>query len=187
MNSPHKGPATRKMFPFDDAIMLRENIWRLYCISEFSRRLWTVIEKPCKAVQKRNLLNGVYTAHGLPCKNWWKVIVVHEYTGSCLNIKAIFYRYGDSHVKDNTVARPSYLQHGDPYPGRTTSLYYDARHLYIVTLPDLCTDLFPIFLLYFVVWIDLNKIMCSIKTVVNFVRILTTLCVILCTKMKNSK
>ena len=27
VNSPHKGPVTRKMFPFDDAIMLRQMIW----------------------------------------------------------------------------------------------------------------------------------------------------------------
>ena len=30
-------------------------------------------------------------------------------TGPHLNIKTIFPRYGDSHVKDKTVARPSYL------------------------------------------------------------------------------
>ena len=35
-------------------------------------------------------------------------------------------RYGDSHVKDKTVARLSYLSHGDPYNGKTTSLYWDA-------------------------------------------------------------
>ena len=32
-----------------------------------------------------------------------------EIPGPCLNIKTIFLRYGDSHVKDKTVARPSYL------------------------------------------------------------------------------
>ena len=29
--------------------------------------------------------------------------------GGCLNIKTVFPGYGDSHVKDKTVARPSYL------------------------------------------------------------------------------
>ena len=29
--------------------------------------------------------------------------------GPCLNIKTILSKYGDSHVKDKTVARPSYL------------------------------------------------------------------------------
>ena len=32
-------------------------------------------------------------------------------------------RYGDSHVKDKNVIRPSYLLHGDPYTGKTISLY----------------------------------------------------------------
>ena len=38
-------------------------------------------------------------------------------------------RYGDSRVKDKTVARPSYLQHGDSYPGKTTSLYWDDHRV----------------------------------------------------------
>ena len=46
--------------------------------------------------------------------------------GPCLNIKTIFPRYGDSHVKDKIVAIPSYLWHGDPYTGKMTSLYWDS-------------------------------------------------------------
>ena len=38
-------------------------------------------------------------------------------TGPHLNIKVT--RYGDFHVKDTTVARPSYLQHGAPYTGKS--------------------------------------------------------------------
>ena len=34
--------------------------------------------------------------------------------------------YGDFHVKDKTVARPSYLQHVDPYTGKLASLYWDG-------------------------------------------------------------
>ena len=37
-------------------------------------------------------------------QRWWKLR-----SGPRLNIKTIFSRYGDSHVKDKTVARPSYL------------------------------------------------------------------------------
>ena len=48
-----------------------------------------------------------------------------------LHIKTVFPRYGDSHVKDKTVVRPSYLWYGDPYwdpyTGKTISLYWDAR------------------------------------------------------------
>ena len=32
----------------------------------------------------------------------------------------------DSHVKDKTVVRPSYLWHGDPYTGKETTLYGDG-------------------------------------------------------------
>ena len=50
--------------------------------------------------------------------------VLSQYKG-CLS------RYGDSHVqdshvKDKTVARPSHHQHGNPYTGKTTSLYWDS-------------------------------------------------------------
>ena len=45
-----------------------------------------------------------------------------EIPGPCLNIKTIFPRHGDSHVKDKTVTRLSYLYHGDPYTDET-SLY----------------------------------------------------------------
>ena len=31
--------------------------------------------------------------------------------------------YGIAMLKDKTVARPSYLYHGDPYSGKTTCLY----------------------------------------------------------------
>ena len=41
-------------------------------------------------------------------------------------MKTVFPRYGDSHVKDKTVVRPSYLLHGDTFTGKTTSLYWDG-------------------------------------------------------------
>ena len=43
-------------------------------------------------------------------------------------MKTIFPKYGYSQVKDKTVARPSYLQHGDRYTSKTTSLYWDGPH-----------------------------------------------------------
>ena len=36
-----------------------------------------------------------------------------------------------SHVKDKTVARPSYLWHGDPCIGKSASLYWDAPWLLV--------------------------------------------------------
>ena len=35
----------------------------------------------------------------------------------------------NSHVKDKTVMRPSYLLHGDPYTGKSTSLYWDGPQI----------------------------------------------------------
>ena len=57
----------------------------------------------------------------------WLVDPLHRRPVGCLNIKIVFPRYGDSHVKDKTVARPSYLLHGNPYTGKTMSLYWDER------------------------------------------------------------
>ena len=36
-------------------------------------------------------------------------VTSRKHTGLCLNIKTIFRRYGDSHVKDKKITRPSYL------------------------------------------------------------------------------
>ena len=38
-----------------------------------------------------------------------------------------------SNVKDKAVARPSYLQHGDTYNGKTTSLYWDDPWPFLIT------------------------------------------------------
>ena len=44
------------------------------------------------------------------------------YPGPCLKKRTVFPRYGDSHVKDKTVARLSYLLNGDPYTCKMSSL-----------------------------------------------------------------
>ena len=44
-----------------------------------------------------------------------------EQSGSRLNIEAVFPMYGDSHVKEKTVVRPSVLWNGDTY-----TLYLDS-------------------------------------------------------------
>ena len=50
--------------------------------------------------------------------------------GLHLNIKAVFPRYWDSHVKDKLIARPCYLKHGYPFTGKTTSLYWDIPRIF---------------------------------------------------------
>ena len=47
-------------------------------------------------------------------------------TGDRLNIKMLSYPYRDPHVKDKTVSRPSYLQHGDSHTWKRRSLYLDG-------------------------------------------------------------
>ena len=46
--------------------------------------------------------------------------------GGGLNIKMSSYQYRDSHVKDKTVSRPSYLLHGNPHTLERRSLYWDG-------------------------------------------------------------
>ena len=54
----------------------------------------------------------------------WGQLPTGQGSGPHLNIKIIFPRYGDPHVKDETVVRPSHFWHGDPYTSKTTSLYW---------------------------------------------------------------
>ena len=49
----------------------------------------------------------------LQCK--YTVHVPLHWSGPCLNIKTVFPRYGDSHVKDKMVTRPSCLVHPVSY------------------------------------------------------------------------
>ena len=64
--------------------------------------------------------------------DWWVNVWMYGYGyGDCapgprLNIKSVSPSYGDFRVKDKTVARPSYLRHGDYYTGKTTYLYWDG-------------------------------------------------------------
>ena len=46
--------------------------------------------------------------------------------GPRLNMKTVFPRQGDSHVKDKTVARLSYFPHGNPYTAKMTFLHWDG-------------------------------------------------------------
>ena len=89
VNSPHKWPVTRKMFPFDDIIMYPVCPWE------------STNSAICVDRQGQ------------------------QGAGPHLNIKTVFPRHGDSHVKDKKAVRPSYLWHGDLYTGKMKSLYWD--------------------------------------------------------------
>ena len=54
VNSPHKGPVTRKMFPFDDVIMSGTSTWYTYlpCINIW--RYWHIeVETKCPTLSRR--------------------------------------------------------------------------------------------------------------------------------------
>ena len=116
VNSPHRWQVTRKMFPFDDVIMV---------LIFFSPQWW------CHRGWLENLplpescwyrwCPPRHCLHVLVPSVYAETSVDKETPGPRLNIKTVFPRYGDSHVKDKTVAR-----HGDPYTGKTTSLYWDV-------------------------------------------------------------
>ena len=55
-----------------------------------------------------------------------KIIINSAHMPLCNNIKTVFSQVGDSHVKDKTVLRQSYLLHEEPYTGKTASLYWDG-------------------------------------------------------------
>ena len=55
------------------------------------------------------------------------ILLMELVSGPHLNIKIFFPRYGDFHVIDKTVERPSYLWHGDPYIG---ILYWDGPQFF---------------------------------------------------------
>ena len=55
----------------------------------------------------------------------WSQICSYEMrSGPRRNIETVFRRQKNSHVKDKTTVRPSYLQHSDLYAGKTTYLYW---------------------------------------------------------------
>ena len=78
---------------------------------------WSVLE-----TQQQQHINLAHGWHYTSRRSWFKP---EKISGPPLNIKTAFAGYGDSQVKDKTVARPSYLSHGDPHTGKTTSLYWN--------------------------------------------------------------
>ena len=84
-----------------------------------------VLDLPCSIF---GIMTGVYEI--LASLRWawcWGAAVGGLYTKARLSINTIFSRYRDSHDKDKTVVRLSYLYHnGNPYIGKTASSYWDA-------------------------------------------------------------
>ena len=97
VNYPHKGPVTRKMFPFDDFIISPE----LSLQGFSSQRTYNVARV------------------SMSCGAMW----AHR-SGPWFNIKISSYQYRKSHCGDKTVVRSSYLHNGISYTGKMSSLYW---------------------------------------------------------------
>ena len=77
VNSPHKEPVTRKMFPFDDVIMI---------ITSFKRALWKVCSSVVISVWNVRSCEGVW---------FWRVLIlklsINPYYILCLSYDSIFH------------------------------------------------------------------------------------------------
>ena len=63
----------------------------------------------------------------------WNCKASYSNPGDCLNIKMSSYQYRDSHVKDKTVSRPSFLKQGNLIPGKD-GLYIESGALDVSSL-----------------------------------------------------
>ena len=61
VNSPHKGPVTRKMFPFDDVIMVTLLSTNICTISDSCWRVWCMVD-----ISLGTLLHVTYCTHASP-------------------------------------------------------------------------------------------------------------------------
>ena len=71
------------------------------------------------------------------------------------NINTIYPMYGDSHVKNKMVTGPSYLEHGNPYTGKTVCLCWDGPQVKITN--SLLTLLKYLYRILTVVLIHFNR------------------------------
>ena len=108
-------------------------------------------------------VNGVFC---IMYVSWVHITVAADVLGPCLNIKTIFPKYGDSNVKDKTVAkpyilvtrpRPSHLQHGDPYSGKTTSLYWDSPWWHVWDMNLFFIGSWDCFTIFVASWMNSRK------------------------------
>ena len=139
---------------FSHSLVWRWRIWWVFSTADFTdQKLMSfqraIFTKPCQVDKRYQLiLTRVINCDWLIMHKWRifldshflyddskQTMITHltrpkkssswRTTRALIQYKDGLSRYGDSHVKDKTVARPSYFQHGDPYTGKT-SLYWDG-------------------------------------------------------------
>ena len=98
VNSPHKGPVTRKMFPFDDVIMWRERFVILCCIilkeayQTVSLELWIFLKELFENPSRHNW--GYRTRDGIRWDKFYFIsIYVAEYIWTQLALCCLSSRY----------------------------------------------------------------------------------------------
>ena len=136
VNSPHKWPVTRKMFPFDDVIM------RITGTCEgnppvpggqwwIQRNIEVPHHWPFVRGNHRSLMDsphkGAVMRKAFPCHDGIVSYEIPPDTGGWINMKMPSYQYRKSHCGDKTILRPSYLHNGFPI--------LIIRHLYIESGP----------------------------------------------------
>ena len=146
VNSPHKGPATWKMFPFDEGIMPDKGQW--HNLTKTLPKLPRVL--PLVAMLKLVWLRSrTYTSWMISClwqrfcveSDSWGVLHIGTAmcrvqiktilsfltysTGPWFNIKMPSYQCGKFHYGNKTVIRWSYLCNGNSYSGKMTSLFWN--------------------------------------------------------------
>ena len=94
-------------------------------------------------------------------------------SGPHLTIKTVFPMHGNSRVKDKTVARPSYIKHGDSCAGKTTSLYWDGLRLLILFVIQYIPSINTIILLTFFYEYDCQSTVDLLVCVVGFATLVT--------------
>ena len=100
-----------------------------YPLTCFSGKSVCALPISCVSIQIIICVQLSFSMH--LCTYVWEMFTISP-PGVALGPVSIKYHlsgYGDSYVKDKTVAGPSHLQHGDPYTGKKTSLFWDGLML----------------------------------------------------------
>ena len=111
------------------------NFWDAFFLSWSSSLMFNPLRTSLIYTQDPNLIITVLTDGLAPnaARPWASTVLTKKLDlfppWGPLNIKTVFSRYGDSHVKNKTIVRLSYLYNGNSYTDKTTSLYWDGPHV----------------------------------------------------------
>ena len=107
---------------------------------------WATTEAPAEPEQSHasHHLKPIRAGRFIPEDNYVSALqqyCIKTQSGGRLNIKMSSYQYRNPNVKDKTVSRPPYLEHGNPHTWERRSLYWDRAQspsIFIFMEKDLC-------------------------------------------------